>query len=458
MKHILRIGTSIFIVALSFTGSGAFAQQQPRLFGKTINAAKVNPENGKIRCATTEYNEYRREQNPSLESREEFEQWLSSKIETVSMQRNANTANTIITIPVVVHVIHNGDALGNNENITDAQVLSQIQVLNEDFRKMADTPGWNDNPVGADTEIQFALAVVDPFGQPTNGIDRVNLGVASWNESNVEGNLKPNTIWDPTQYFNIWVANFGGDLNGVLGYAQFPNTNSVPGIGTGNGGSTTDGVIIGYRYFGSENIAPNGNYEWPYNQGRTTTHEIGHALGLIHVSGDSSSCTVNTSDSQKDYCPDTPATNDYNYYCDFIDSCPVANGSDMIENYMDYTPDSCMNIFTQNQKTRMLGVLQNAPRRASLTTSTVWLSTPEVASLSSISIYPNPASNVLNISSPNSLPQSFVIYNSLGQLVANTIVSSDADLSINTSSYSNGVYFVKVSNGSQTKTLKFIKN
>jgi len=99
---------------------------------------------------------------------------VSSKIEEAKLRRGTNDVNTVITIPVVIHIIHNGDAVGANENITDAQALSQITVLNQDYRKMVGTPGYNTNPVGADMEIQFVMAQRKPDNvTPTNGIDRV---------------------------------------------------------------------------------------------------------------------------------------------------------------------------------------------------------------------------------------------------------------------------------------------
>src|SRR5690606_33494061 len=200
--------------------------------------------------------------------------------------------NEVITIPVVVHVIHSGQSIGVGANISDAQVISQITVLNQDYRRAANSPGYNTDPVGADTEIQFCLAQRDPQGNPTNGINRVNLGNTTWNEYNVQTILKPNTYWDPTKYLNIWVCQFGGDLNQTLGYAQFPTGTGLPGLGGGSSGSVTDGVIIGYQYFGSSSLAA-GSYAPPYDKGRTTTHEVGHWLGLRHIWGDNSSCTVN---------------------------------------------------------------------------------------------------------------------------------------------------------------------
>lgn len=134
----------------------------------------------------------------------------------------------------------------------------------------------------------------------------------------------------------------------------------------------------------------------------------------------------------------------------------------MIENYMDYTDDQCMNIFTQNQKDRVNAVLTSSIRRASLLTSTVWQETNSVAgvnTLNNLSLYPNPANSVVNISVQNNdLPDSYTVYNNLGQTVAQSKISSSANLAVNTSAYSNGVYFIKVDKGGQSKTLTFVKN
>lgn len=456
-----------FLVLSFFTLCQAQNTTTRTVFGKTLQS--INPSNGLIRCVSAEYEQALQDANPNRLSTPVFEQWIAPKVEAIKQSLATNrSANTVVTIPVVVHVIHNGDALGSNENISDARVLSQITVLNQDFRRMINTNGYNEDAVGADVEIEFCMAQRKPDGTATTGIDRVNLGVASWaTESSVEGTLKPNTIWDPTQYFNIWVCAFStsasAELGGVLGYAQFPDSSGLGGLDTIGGAANTDGVIIDYRCFGSKAIANTGTYFTDYDLGRTATHEIGHCFGLRHIWGDSSSCTVNATDSFKDYCPDTPAAAVENYDCaSTYDSCPSSAGSDMTENYMDYTNDLCMNIFTLNQKARILAVLQNSPRRNTLSSSLgcqAPLKASEFDLFDNIQLYPNPASEfvTINISQGQDLPDSYAIYNSLGQLVKETKVGNSADLTVDTSSFSNGVYFIKINKETASKTLQFLK-
>lgn len=332
------------------------------VFGKTIAADKISP-SGHVRCATDEYNEYLRSKNPKMETLEQFEAWMANRIQ---QQQSMSQTGGIIYIPVVVHVIHNGDAYGVNENITDEQVQSQITVMTQDYRKMLGTPGYNTNAVGADVQVEFVLAKVDPNGNPTNGIDRVNLCQASWSDTDIDGIVKPTTIWDPTQYMNMWSVNFSDST--LLGYAQFPES-SLAGLSTTAQSASTDGVVAGYRFFGSSSLAT-GDFAAPYDKGRTMTHEVGHFLGLRHIWGDNATCPTTNTSTNKDFCADTPAASAPNYGCvTGTDSCPSNPGVDMIQNYMDYTDDTCMNIFTNDQKTRITTVLNNSPRRATLKTS-----------------------------------------------------------------------------------------
>ena len=252
-------------------------------------------------------------------------------------------ANAIVTIPVVFHVIHNGQPIGTQENVTDDQIMSQLDALNRDFRRRAsdtsDTPAAFKS-VAADAQIDFCLARFDPLGQPHPGINRYDLGQSSWDRPDIESTVKPTTIWDASKYLNIWIMRFSGSLSSVLGYAQFPGM-----------AANTDGVCIDYQAFGTMGSAVD-----PHDMGRTAVHEVGHWLGLRHIWGD------DQDDPPADWClgddlvGDTP-NQEINYF-----GCPTVGvgtcGSmDMFMNYMDYTDDDCTNLFTAGQAARMAGVL-----------------------------------------------------------------------------------------------------
>ncbi|RIV43022.1 zinc metalloprotease [Flagellimonas pelagia] len=271
---------------------------------------------------------------------------------------------TIYRIPVVVHIVHNGEAVGSGANISYAQIQSQIEVLNEDFRRRIGSNGFNENEAGADTLIEFFLATEDPNGSALEepGIDRVDGGRSEWPKgflrNPIETSLKPFTIWDPEKYFNIWTVNFGGFASrDLLGYAQFPDESGLPGLNVDNGPDNTDGIVIGYKYFGSSEKGNFPDMIAPYDLGRTTTHEVGHWLGLRHIWGDGD-CTYD------DYCLDTPLSAEPSYGCP-VDKITCTE-LEMIENYMDYTDDGCMNVFTLDQMDRMHTVLETCPRRKEL--------------------------------------------------------------------------------------------
>ena len=249
-----------------------------------------------------------------------------------------HSEKTIITIPVVVHVVWKT----NTQNISDAQIQSQIDVLNEDYRRtnvdQINTPSvWQS--IAADSEIEFCLATTDPNGNTTTGIDRVQtthgqFGMDSDIHTASAGGADD---WPNDDYLNIWVCNI---QSGLLGYA------SPPSNWVGDG----DGLVIGYQYFGRT-----GTVQSPYNKGRTATHEIGHWLNLDHVWGGWGSCG-------NDQVSDTPKQESENYSCPAFplhpNACSTTNANgDMFMNYMDYTNDACMNLFTNGQKTRMLAAI-----------------------------------------------------------------------------------------------------
>ena len=261
-----------------------------------------------------------------------------------------------MTLPVIYHVITDGFG---SDNLSEAVIQAQNDQLNIDFSNNAGSP----YSVAADTEVQFCLATQNEIGSTLiePGINRItDFGDGPFSMSDFDNSIKPQTQWDPTRYFNIWLADLGG---GLLGYAQFPSSSGLPGLNTNGGNANTDGVVVTSSSVGSVANPSSGG---PYNLGRTLTHEVGHWLGLRHIWGDTGSC------GNDDYCADTPDATNSNGGCPTVDSCPSDGlGADMVENFMDYSNDACLNTFTADQKTRIQAVLANSPRLMELGTSTV---------------------------------------------------------------------------------------
>lgn len=274
-------------------------------------------------------------------------------------------------IPIVVHVIHKGEPYGVGTNITNEQIYSQIEVLNEDFRRMnADTLDTQPEfiPVASKLNVEFVLARQDENAQPTTGIVRMPGDKSSYDITVSDRELLSSySHWNPDIYINIWVADLVGQN---IGLAQFPNygesqaPDGLPGLDDkpNKDNAAIDGMVIDYQVFGSEEKVPGLDLKNQYNLGRTATHEIGHFFGLLHTWGDGG-CSVD------DFVGDTPnSENDYSGLC--LPSDHVSCGTnDMFENYMYYTDDACMNIFSVGQADRMNVIIMNAPRRATLLNS-----------------------------------------------------------------------------------------
>lgn len=307
-----------------------------------------------------------------------YEQTLQQKIQARKAQGLAGrTTGEVYQIPVVVHIIHNGEPIGEGTNISAAQVYSQIDVLNEDFRKLnADAsnvrPAFAD--IQADAEIEFVIALEDEDGNPLPepGITRTQGTQTTYSTPEFDALEKARTQFDPTRYANFWTASALRSNNGqvILGYGQFPDNAGVDGIPFA-GAAIYDGVVMGYQYFGSLDkvVTPQLISAGAFAYGRTTTHEVGHWLGLRHISGDGGGdCSLD------DYVSDTPEQADQRY------NCPAATATscgslDMHENFMDYVDDRCMNSFSQGQVDRMRTVIENAPMRDALVNSDVAVAT-----------------------------------------------------------------------------------
>jgi Pregnancy-associated plasma protein-A/Secretion system C-terminal sorting domain/CARDB len=313
------------------------------------------------RCATVPYMEKLYLQHNRKQNKQQFEQWLQTRMaQKQSMQQQQRKQTEPYQVPVVVHVIHNGDAYGTNENIPDEQIFSQLRVLNEDFNRQNDDAALTPAlfvPLASSIDIEFILARQDPAGNPTTGIVRVNGGRASWNLSD-NTLLKSKSYWPSENYLNIWVCN----IPSLLGYAQFP-ISDLEGLEDEEDIAETDGVVIAYDAFGSED---DGDFDLQtdFAKGRTLTHEMGHFLGLLHIWGDDNACEGS------DYVADTPNQNQETSGCPAHPrtTCGEVN---MFQNYMDYSNDACMNLFSQGQVARMEFILDEPliPRRQSLLSS-----------------------------------------------------------------------------------------
>jgi hypothetical protein len=299
-------------------------------------------------CGTLQHHNYLLQTRPNYQNdlnqyNQMIEQYLLDKSNNVLAARTSS--NPIVTIPVVVHVLYNGAA----ENITDAQAASQVQVLNDDFARFNSDASKVTQPtfstVASGANIRFCLAQRDPNGNATTGVVHKATTAASFgtNDAVKHNSSAGDDAWDVTRYVNIWVCDLGSTL---LGYGEFPTASL----------SNTWGLVLHYKYTGS-----GGSSIAPYNLGRTGTHEFGHCFNLLHIWGDDGTACTGS-----DQCSDTPNQAGEHYGCFTqgsvqTDGCTTTSPGVMWMNYMDYTDDACMYMFTAQQCARMEAVVNTAP-------------------------------------------------------------------------------------------------
>ncbi len=506
----------------------------------------------------------------------EWDAWFNQKVNAYkAKQASGKVQSMTITIPVIVHVIHGGQTIGTYPNLSPNQINSQITVLNKDFGgiglntfKLAAT-GFSAVGV-ANTNVSFCMAQYDPNGMPLTeaGIERVNYNTNSWTnpatpatasafQNLMDNTIKPNTIWDPTYYFNIWISDVNSGAQ-LLGYATFPVATSLSGLG-GGGNSQNDGIWVWSKSFGNT-----GTLDPTYNKGRTATHEAGHWLGLRHIGGDGNNNPAGDCNAT-DYCNDTPpqkggfGTGQYGQnfgnptYPLHANACsPNDPYGDMFMNFMDYVDDPWCYMFTPDQNTRIQTALAEGVYRNQLsasastlcaglpdagfilpaqacknetinlanqttgaaTLSYSWTSKPSTGSsfapsntdahpsihFSAVGSYtinviasnaigvttysavievsdctglqntsmfdreihviPNPSSGLVNIQSNLIKNQNIEVdvYNSLGELLIhkNAFVQNSDVIEVNMNEFANGVYSVRISNGTEKATRRLI--
>lgn len=260
----------------------------------------------------------------------------------------------LVKLPVVVHVIHTGDENSSGPNLSEERITRQIEILNEDFRRKKGTRGYNEHPDGADAKIEFILANKDANSQPFNGINRIDASkIQVDNLGYNQNHYAQYAYWDPQKYINIWITPLSETSECLaLGVASGPATN-LPGshlLKLPQEGDA-EGILINWIHFGESDIDCHARY------GRTLTHEMGHFLGLLHTWG-GKDCVKN------DFCDDTPAVDNEIFGRSTFIGC--SGETIMIGNFMNYSDDEVMNIFTKDQVRRMHYVLQNHEVRNSL--------------------------------------------------------------------------------------------
>ncbi|MEO6731008.1 MAG: M43 family zinc metalloprotease [Ferruginibacter sp.] len=406
-------------------------------------------------CGATAYKEAMLKADPSLtEVFTKIENQIIATVNNKNVALRDTSSNEIIFIPVVIHLLYKNAA----ENISDAQIKSQLDVLNKDFNMLnsdrANTPQAFKGLAG-DAKIQFCLARVDTEGRSTSGIDRkyTNQDLFTTDDEMKMVNKGGAASWDSKRYLNIWVCRLSSRS---LGYATPPGA-----------AADVDGIVMAYDVFGTT-----GTLRAPFNKGRTATHEVAHWLGLIHIWGDAS-CG-------DDHVADTPPQQSYNFGCPTfpkVSNCSKDNNGDMFMNFMDFSDDACMNMFTKGQVKRMRalfaqGNLRNSFLSSSACDSLVSEAAPLPAlpvseevvklpavSLASLKVYPNPVNGVTTIECKGATEltaKTLRIFNGLGINIFTTRLIRERT-TINLSNLKPGIYIAQIGDGQDKSTLKIIK-
>jgi hypothetical protein len=402
--------------------------------------------NAQRSCVSHHYQQEQVKADPVLQERISGADTLISRLLhkelNATILHGSGTEMPVIKIPVVVHILY----YRPEQNISDAQVQSQIAILNRDFRKLnADTAFIPDafKHLAADCRIEFSLATVDPKGRPTRGIIRRNTWIQYFN---IDDRIKSTAIggddaWDANSYLNIWIGNLVGGLVGYASPVGFPKEK--------------DGVVVHYTAFGTMGTAAA-----PYDKGRTATHEAGHWLGLKHIWGDR-------------YCgddniEDTPPQQTSSFGCPAgtVVTCNNAPYGNMYMNYMDLTYDACINLFTIGQRNRMRSLFEPGGPRRQLLFSQGSNGNPlpvpaglpaDSLTITTVQIFPNPAQDRIQVNLGAGEPligQLATIYDQSGRPVKQVRITQSVT-TIQMQHLQEGVYYLRI--GNKSKAYKVVR-
>jgi hypothetical protein len=401
-----------------------------------LSAVQVQAQN---KCYSAEYMARAVAGDASLKNRlEKIEAFAKHVSGSSSVNQRTQFTSQVIKIPVVFHVLYNTP----DENIKPEKILDQLNALNRDFRrKNADTVNTPlaFAPIAADMEMEFQLAKSDPAGRSTDGIVRKYTPVKYWM---TDDKMKFNSTygdnaWDSRSYLNIWICN----LKDELGYSVLPGSDL-----------SIDGIVLAFSAIGGSGSS---------NKGRTLVHEAGHWLNLKHIWGDS-------------YCGeddvnDTPKQSTYTEGCPTGErrSCGNNQAGDMYMNYMDFTNDGCMNLFTKGQKQRARTLFEAGGYRNSILNTTAF-NPPTIYAAPlpdfypqwmEATIYPNPATSYLKINleyDERWVGKEVLVFDMTGKIKLKKIITSTI-LQIDVNRLARGVYFIRAEKEDEKIHKKFIK-
>lgn len=385
------------------------------------------------RCGTNRYMQKLHKENDMQYSKQQ------RALQNLYKKMNAGTT---ITIPVVFHILYNNAS----QNIADEKIIAQVEVLNRDFAGLNADSALIPLPFKsrfAKSGIQFCLALQDENGNPTNGIIRKQTSAAGFSidgpdpKNNADGGDRP---WDAEIYLNIYSCFITNDY---LGYTQLPG-----------GSPETDGIVLDYRVVGGPNSP--GSMP-PYHLGRTATHEAGHWLGLYHIWGDDDgACTGN------DYVDDTPNQAFENYGCPVFPhvSCGNVPEGDMFINYMDYTNDACMKMFTPQQVQRMYSALNSFRKGIPASPACTLPCSNGILEENSIKIKPNPSSGIFDVEIEycKRTEVNILLINAMGKIILNSdfLLNYTRLININLTHNGSGLYILLLTSGKEKITRKII--